>query len=584
SYTYMRLKPDADIKNVEAKYAQVIKPAIKHITDAGEVVKLIFQPVSDIHLNSHLEGEIMTNGSTFRVIACLVIGLLIMIISWLNFMNLSISDYIKQASKDNIRRVIGAGKRDVMYLHAIEILLLHAVAGAISLAIVVSLFKNGLHVAGFDISQVSFLYLGGITAILVLVGAFVSALYPFFQIYKPQPSISLKQKTILGRRSLFSREILVVFQLATSIFLIIATGFIFKQVQFMQNQSLGINLDQTLVSFSPMTMIKKPARAEKLASFRNELRRIPEVKAFTTAETVPGKAFERKSNEVSLIGKESTKANFSLTSVDQNFVDFFSIKMLAGTNFPFASGYDANEVIINKQACVKLGFQNPQLAVNSLVTIQKNTYRIVGVVDNYYHLSLKDAIEPIVFFKSLRWNREVGYYCIKISPENMKTTMQKIKNCWNQIYPQEPCLLSFLDDNFNAQYEEDIKFQHLYAFFSILAIFIACMGLFAMARLTAENRTKEIGIRKVNGARVNEVMILLNKDLVKWVLIAFVIASPVAWFLTDHWLQNFAYRTELSWWVFVLSGLLTFFIALLTVGWQTYRIAVRNPIESLRYE
>ncbi|HLP03944.1 MAG TPA: ABC transporter permease, partial [Paludibacter sp.] len=358
SYNYIRLKPGADIKNVEAKYAQAIKPSIKHITDAGEEVKLVFQPVGDIHLNSQLEGEIMTNGSKFRVMACLVIGLLIMVISWLNFMNLSISDYLKQASKDNIRRVIGAGKRDIMYLHAIEILLFHTIAGAISLAIVASLLKNGLHVAGFDIPQASYLYLSFVTGILVMAGAFVSSLYPVFQVYKPQSASALKQKTILGRRSLLSREVLVVFQLAASVFLIIATGFIFKQVQFMQNQPLGINLDRTLVSFSPMTMIKKPAIAEKLASFKDELRQIPEVKSFTTAETVPGKAFERKSNEVNLVGKESTKANFSLTSVDQNFIDFFSVKMLAGSNFPPASNYDANEVIINKQACMKLGFKN----------------------------------------------------------------------------------------------------------------------------------------------------------------------------------------------------------------------------------
>ncbi|MDP4208080.1 MAG: ABC transporter permease [Bacteroidota bacterium] len=584
TYTYIRLKPGADIKSVEAKYAQAIKPCIKHINDAGEDVKFIFQPVGDIHLKSHLEGEIRVNGSSFRVTASFIIGLLIVIISWFNFMNLSISDYLKQAGKDNIRRVIGAGKADIMRLHTLEIFLIHTVADIVSLTIVISFLKNGQNIAGFDIPPVDYGYVLWLSVLLILAGTVLSSIYPFYKIFKSQSSIVIKDKTVLGRRSLLSREVLVVFQLAASIFLIIATCFVFKQVEFMQNQALGINMNQTMVSFSPMTMIKKPAINEKLASFKDELKRISGVKSFTTAEFVPGKAFERKSNEVSMAGKESSKTTFSLTCIDQNFFDFFSVKMLSGANFSPLSDYDSNEVIVNKQACLKLGLLNPQSAINALVTIKNATYRIIGVVDDYHHLSLKDDIEPVLFFKSLKWYRDVGFYCIKVSPVNLKTTINEIHKSWKTIYPDEPYLFSFLDDDFNAQYKEEINFEHLYVFFSILAIFIACMGLFALARLTAENKTKEIGIRKVNGAKVNEVMTLLNKDFAKWVLIAFIIATPLAWWVTHKWLQNFAYRTELSWWVFVLAGLWAVIITLCTVGWQTYRIAIRNPVESLRYE
>jgi putative ABC transport system permease protein len=584
SYTYIKLKPGCNIASVESKYAQAIKPCIKKMNDAGEGVKFTFQPVSSIHLMSDLRDEIAVNGNSFRVTAFSVIGVLIMIISWFNFMNLSIAVYMKQSAKDYVKRIIGAGKKHLLIQHMLETFMIHGTAGMVSLNIVIFLLKRGFHLAGFHIFSSDYFGLSVTCLVLVVAGTFFSSLYPLYMIARNQPANLPKNPSWLGNQNLFSRQALVIFQFGVAIFLIVCTYCIFKQIWFMQEQKLGLNINQTMVSYSPMSMIKKPALRMKLKAFQDEIGRVPGVVSFTTAESVPGKVFWRTSNEVHLADGQENKYLFSLTNIDQNFFDFFSVKMLAGTDFLPTSDYDSKEIIINHLACQRLGISNSQSAINQMVTINKETYRIAGVVDDYHHLSLKDEVAPVIFFKSLQWYQDVGYYCIKISPVNLKATVSNVKKVWENIYPDEPYLFSFLDDTYNALYEEDKKFGSIYMFFSLLAIFIACMGLFALARISAENKIKEIGIRKVNGAKIIEVIAMLNKDFIKWITIAFLIASPLAWYAMYKWLQNFAYKTNLDWWIFAIAGAGTLAVALLTVSWQSWRAATRNPVEALRYE
>jgi len=352
----------------------------------------------------------------------------------------------------------------------------------------------------------------------------------------------------------------------------------------MQKQELGMKLNQVMVSYSPMTMIKKPSLETKLKAFQDEVMRMPGVVSFTTAETVPGKNFRRTSNNVHLDNSQENKVLFSIANIDQNYFDFFSIKMLAGSNYLPDLNYESNKVIINAMACKRLGITDYNSAINRVVHINNQPCQIIGVVDNYHHLSLKDEISPAIFFKSLHWYFDIGYYCIKVQPTNLEATVHNVSSVWNNVYPDEPYQYSFLDDTFNALYKEDKRFGSTYLFFSMIAIFIASMGLFALARLAAENRIKEIGIRKVNGAKVAEMMVMLNRNFIKWVAIAFVIACPIAWYAMHQWLQNFAYKTELSWWVFAAAGIVAVAVAVLTVSWQSWRAATRNPVESLRYE
>lgn len=585
SHTYIKLKQGKNnISDLVSKYKKTIQPCIKHIQDAGEDIEFAFQPVSSIHLSSKLNDEISVNGSNFRIKAFGIIGLLIIIISWFNYMNLSIAVQMKQAAKDKVKRIIGASKGHLFLQHFSETLTIHAFAGITAISLISLIIRNGVHFTGFNIYSVNYVGLVVICFLLVITGTLFSSFYPFFKTLRITSTNNLKKAVTNGPQNIFSRQTLLILQFSVAILLIICTSIVFKQIWFMQKQDLGANLNHVMVSYSPMTMIKKPSQQTKLKAFQDEVMRTSGVVSFTSAETIPGKEFRRSSSNVHLDDSQENKYLFSLASIDQNYFDFFSIKILAGSIFLPSSDYEGNSVILNSTARKRLGISDDQSAIDRMVTINDNSYRIIGVVDDYHHLSLKDEIAPVIFFKSLQWHFNIGYYCIKILPVNLESTINKVAQVWGSVYPDEPYLYSFLDNSFNALYNEEKKFGGTYLFFSIIAIFIACMGLFALARISAENKIKEIGIRKVNGATVVKIMAMLNQNYIKWVLVAFIIACPIAWYILKKWLQNFAYKTDLSWWVFPAAGIVALGIALLTVSWQSWRAATRNPVEALRYE
>jgi len=583
-YTYIKLREGSKLEEVKAKIPAAIKSCISHYTDEGSAIDFIFQPVNSIHLHSNLEGEMLVNGSNFRVTAFSIIGVLILIISWFNFVNLSSATFLRRTISTGVQRAFGAKKLHIFIEHLSETLVIYFFASLISLLVTFLLLRNGLNIVGFKIPPVHFLFLIFISLVLILVGSVISSIFPFLMLIRYNPSILLKDKLQTGQNGMFSRKAVLVLQFGVSVILIASTIAIFRQIRFMQHKELGVNMEQVMVSFSPMTMNLRFDKRQKMETFREEIKRIPGVIDFTTAASVPGKELENQSDNVHLSDQEKTGISYWLANIDQNYFGFFSIKILAGSNFFKESDYDTKEVIINRLASKKLGFVNPQSAIKQFVLINNTPHQIIGVIEDYHHNSLREAIKPVVFFKSLKWSKEVGYYCAKISPKDIRSTAQSVKSVWDKIYPKEPYIFTFLEDDFNALYEADNQFGNIYLGCSLLAIIIACMGLFTLARFAAESRTKEIGVRKVNGATISEVMVMLNKDFVKWVIIAFVIACPIAWYTLHRWLESFAYKTELSWWIFALAGVLALGIALLTVSWQSWKAATRNPIEALRYE
>lgn len=580
-YTYIRLKPGADINQVKAKYQDVIAPCIQHIRENNEDVQFEFQPITQIHLTSHKNGEMFANGSSIRVLAFSIIGILLILTSFLNFVNISVASSINQTGSRSIHRILGAAKHHLYIEYFVESFLIHLFAGVVAFAVAVVSLTSGNLIWGFRIFPMGLGELALICFLLVLLGAVLTSIYPSLYLSRLARKRAKNLKANGERSS--SIKALVVFQFGVSIFLIIGTISIFRQIQFMQNTDTGMNIEQTMVSFSPMTMIKKPDLQERLRTFRNELAMVPGVKGFTTSEIAPGKNYDRFSNEVWLHGSERNKSPFALANIEPNYFDFFSIKLLVGKTFLSTSQPNGDEVIINQSACSQLGV-SPNEAVNKMVMINNNAYRIIGVADDYHHLSLKDEIQPVIYFHSFYWFRSVGFYFVKIAPQNRQATIKKVAQVWNNIYPQEDYYYTFLDDRFNEAYSADINFGRIYLGMSILTIFIACMGLFALANFSSKARVKEIGIRKVNGAKVSEVLAMLNKDFVKWVVISFVIATPIAWFIMNKWLENFAYKVTMSWWIFALAGILALGIALLTVTFQSWKAATRNPVEALRYE
>lgn len=582
-YTYIRLKPGAQLEQLEQKYAEAIAPCTAHLSDNSERIRFDFKAVPAIHLAESKDGEMFANGSQVRVWAFALIGFLLLVTSLLNYANITVATFMGQIHKQVIQRVLGAPRLSLYGSILLETFFYCLMAGFLSFFPALIWLMPGGEIAGFEFFPQKLGTILGILGFLVVLATLLGSVYPFMYMERWLRRNGNGVKLKGAGSSFRATRALAVFQFAVSVFLIIGTMTIFKQLQFMQQSSTGMNLEQTMVSFSPMTMIKKPDERSRLATFRDEVQKIPGVKAFTTAEIIAGSDYNRSSDQVWLTENEESRLPFAVAHVDYDYFNFFDIRPLAGSLFRADSPRDGGELIVNESACQQLGLL-PADAIGQYLQVDGAVRRIVAVVNDCHQQSLRESIKPALFFNSLNWHRTVGYYFIKIAPTGQRTTIDAVNQLWRRIYPQEEYHFSFLDENYAAAYDADFNFGRVYLLLAGLAIFIASMGLYALARFASKARVKEIGIRKVNGARVIEVMAMLNRDFVKWVLIAFVIATPIAWYAMSKWLENFAYRTELSWWIFALAGLLALGIALLTVSWQSWRAATRNPVEALRYE
>jgi len=350
-------------------------------------------------------------------------------------------------------------------------------------------------------------------------------------------------------------------------------------------EKLGFSGEQTVFSYTPMTMTNSPDIPSRLLTFKNEVLALSGVSSFSVSSSVPGKEIRRIQDNV-LPGNsaEPFASPFNEISIDDYFLKTYDIPIIAGANIGEQSKWISDEVIVNRCASEAMGFKTPDEAIGSVFRMGKNTFRVKGVVENYHHVSLHYPVKPALYFQNLQWEMSVGYYSFKLSSSDLLGTMKGIEKIWERLYPKDEFIYFFSNKEFEAQYQSDLNFKNILTSSALLALVISCMGLLSLAIFTTKRRIKEIGIRKVNGAKVSEVMAMLNKDFVRWVIIAFVIATPVSWYGMNKWLESFAYKTELSWWIFALAGILALGIALLTVSWQSWKAATRNPVEALRYE
>jgi putative ABC transport system permease protein len=378
----------------------------------------------------------------------------------------------------------------------------------------------------------------------------------------------------------FFKNGMVVFQFAISVILISGTILINRQLQFVQNQDLGIDIARTLVVEGPQS-INSGNYTDQLQAFKSEMLQQSEVKGMTVSSCIPGKEITWTPVYGKLVSGTNTEKKIDMIGIDNDFIGTYGLKLVAGRNFDQPRQQKINQLIINESAVKYLGFSNAEDAIGKeLTSSEHGNAHVIGVVRDFNQRSLKQLPQPIAF-SNRPWNQ---YYSIKVSQANLDRLLPFLEKTWTRQFPGNPIRYFFLDDYFNNQYQADRKFGQFFQLFSLLAIFIACLGLLGLSSYTISRRTKEIGVRKVNGAEIGEVLVLLNKDFVKWVLVAFVIAVPLAWYVMELWLESFAYKTELSWWIFALAGLLALGIALVTGSWQSWRAATRNPVEALRYE
>jgi putative ABC transport system permease protein len=419
--------------------------------------------------------------------------------------------------------------------------------------------------------------------ILLVSGSLFTGLLPAIYISRFAPGLVLKGKNPTG--SVWIRRLknyLVIFQFAISVILIACTITIYRQVSFMRHHDLGFDIKGLLVLDGPRIIKANTFESylKGVESFKDEIKALSGVSSITGSSNVPGT--EIKNSRVYGIPVEgrNTEKRIDIYLVDDHFFKTYGLTLLAGENFNASVTEESGKIILNESALEYFGFKDIESTVGKILRSGRQEVSIKGIINDFNQQSLKELPSPIAFFNQ----PANSFYTIKTSMAGIDKLIPDLEKIWVTHYPGNPFNYFFLEDFYNEQYSADKRFSVLFLASSILAIIIACLGLSGLSAYSITRRTKEIGIRKTNGARITQVMVLLNSDFVKWVILSVIIATPVAWYAMDKWLRNFAYRTELSWWIFAFAGLVALVIALLTVSWQSWRAATRNPVEALRYE
>ncbi len=584
-HTYVSLQPGSSPQALTAKLPVFIKQVLGNDTKDG--VQL--QPLTSIHLDTALLGELSTNGSRIMVSVLLLIALFTSLIAWINYVNLATARATERAKEVSVRKVTGASGGDLLWQFLLEAMLLNGLSLCLAI-VLVEVAQPGFN--ALTGKSLSLHVLLNTSWMLVYAGFFIggillSSLYPIFINVAVQPATVLRGQGVPTGQGLSLRKALVVFQFVLSMILIAGSLVMYRQLTFMQRADVGVTLNQLLVLNGPATT--DSTYQSRLQELKAGLLNNPTIKRVTASNLIPGKTIAglSKAGLVRRLNQreEESAGRYFFSQVDYDFQQTFGARLVAGRWFSTTYGTDAvpgQSVVINETAARLLGYANPVAAIGQQINYRvQSTPTIIGVLKDYHQLSLRKVIDPIIFELG---EAPDGYFTASVSPDKLPETIAAIQQVWQNVFPDSPFSYFFLDDFFNQQYQLDWTFAQLSGLFALLAVIVASLGLFGLASLTTIQRTKEIGVRKVLGASVGSIVMLLSKDFLKLVLIAIVIASPIAWYAMNRWLQDFAYKIDMEWWVFALAGLLAIGIALLTVSFQSVKAALMNPVKSLRSE
>ena len=550
--------------------------------DEGELCSVF--PLCDIHLNG--QSNYMDNNPTSRdVVLRILIALTIMAIAWLNFINIGIGNALKNKLAISVKKVMGASPRNIW----IELFQKSFILNLFALVIAVALFfvlNSTLKGTGIlqSITLPHAWQFGLWTTVsgMLIIGTLLVSLVIYGLISRRKLSNALSNRAKSATQKHSPWITLFVLQFGASIVLICFSLFSAKQVNGLINMDKGIETSHVLAIRSPYYSIGGNIDSDRRA-FEQEALKIPGITAVASASYIPGSTISSQM-PTRLAGKnEEANINCRMNFVGYSYIPLFGHKLLAGRNFAEEFPTDATGIIINETLAKAYGFNNPNEAIGKEIYWEsKNANRhIIGVMADFHHQSADMPVEPTMF---QFWDLANGYCLLKISSTNPLEKIKALEKLWGKIHHSNAFDYLWVDEHYQKQFDKWVQLVQMVKVLSFIAILIACIGLFGLSSMLLDKRTKEIGIRKVNGARISEVLIMLNKDFVKWVAIAFVIATPIAWYAMHKWLGSFVYKTELSWWIFALAGLLALGIALLTVSWQSWRAATRNPVEALRYE
>ena len=591
-YTYLVLPKNFDYKQLEAKLPQVVEKymspqlekalglTLADYRKKGDDLGLYLQPINDIHLHSNLTDEFEPGGDIKYVYIFSAISLFMLLIACINFMNLSTAGASKRAKEIGIRKVLGSAKRELIKQFLTESVLLTLISLAFSVLLVIVALPafNSLADKNLSINLVKHIW---VIPGLILFGLFVGLLagsYPAFFLSSFKPILVLKGKINNGSKTVGLRSSLVVFQFFVSIALIFGTTVVYKQLSFMLHKDLGYNKDNLIVL--PETYLL----GKNEQSFYNELRQDTRISNATISGYIP--AGQTNTNNF-IVYPDNNTSHLVKTicyGVDEHYIPTLGMKIAKGRNFSKNLTSDSTGVILNETAVRVFGWEkNP---IGHTITKpdnsgEKHTLTVVGVVKDFNFRSLRERISPLVMILGEYYGRS---FIIKANTKDVGGLVKSMKTKWESYQTGTPFAYSFFNDRLNQNYQAEAKTGRILAVFSGLTVLVASLGLFGLAMFTARQRTKEIGIRKVLGASVFSITSLLSRDFIKLVLVALVIASPLAWYVMNTWLQDFEYRTSIQWWMFAFAGCLAILIAFVTISFQAIKAALANPIKSLRTE
>ncbi len=578
TYTYFLVNEQFDQQAFEAKLPEFIQRRASE--ENGPNYTIGIEPLKDVYLRSEVQRQPGDTASLSNIYVFSVIGLFILAIAIINFMNLSTARSMERAKEVGIRKSIGADKRSliIQFLgESLIIVLLAAIVAVIFVSVAMpmmnSLTGKELQVDQILNWQTTPFFLG----LIILVGLLAGS-YPALILSSFRPVMILKGINKSDAKGVNLRKGLVVFQFSLSIALIAGTIIVYSQMSHLLDKDMGFDKEQMLVvDYNYDEQVNNVSTA-----LESELENNPNIESVAFSRSVPGSYFPNAGTTIENPEGEMIKEGQAIFQVGLDFIDHFDLELIAGRSYSRDYPSDSTSaLVINEAAARQYGYANPADVVGKKFDQWGRAGEVIGVVKDFNYISLHNKVEPLTLPFEAFASR---YMSLKIKGENLPATLSEIEGVWKELAPHRPFIYSFLDADFNKQYESDFRFRQIFTTFSILAILIACLGLLGLATYTAEQRTKEIGIRKVLGANIGSIVGLLSKDFIKLVLLAILVATPVAWFAMNKWLEGFAYQVPVHWWVFLISGVLAVVVALVTISFQAVKAAMLNPVKSLKSE
>ncbi|WP_128545990.1 ABC transporter permease [Larkinella soli] len=580
--TYVLLAEKADPAKMEKAFPAFQDrhiPAFQN-TKASKYSVLNLQKLTDIHLRSHTDAEMEPTGDMQYIYLFSAIGLFILLIACINYMNLATARSAIRAKEVGMRKVVGAYREQLIGQFLSESVLLVVIALVIALTLVVLTLPllNDFTEKQLTLNQLTDLVFIAVVLGIALITGLVSGSYPALFLTSFQPVSVLKGKIASAMRNGRLRQVLVVTQFSIAVALIISTAVVYSQMNYIRNHKLGYQKDQMVV----FRMVEDST--VDYEAVKQELKRNPSIVEVGRSSRIPsGRLLDSWDAYVAQGDSMApTKVGLKALTIDHEFLPAYEMKMAAGRNFSRAYATDDTAAfILNETAARLLGWRDPALAVGKAFGYGQRRGRIVGVVKDFHFESLHQSIAPVAMFLNSRFN---NWMSVHVAAGGLKTALAHVEAVWKKRFPDRPFTFEFLDQRFGRLYATEQTQQTLFGIFAGIAILISCLGLFGLSMFMAEQRTKEIGIRKVLGATTPGLVALLSKDLLKLVIVALVLASPVAWWAMSKWLEGFAYRTDISPWVFVVTALIALLIAFATVSFQSIKAALMNPVRSLKTE